>query len=87
MQHEWQLPVKRKGESLAKATHKYELAFLDALRERSQEESARTGKLVSQATILRTLALAGDQRLAELYHQKDYRNTTGSQMTHANTNS
>lgn len=63
----WQVPRRRRGHQLVQATFKLNPAFLLALRQYAEQETERTGKIISQSTILTTLALEGDARLRRLY--------------------
>lgn len=65
----WFLPNPKSGILRERFTFKFPAPFIAALRRRSDEETAATGRKVSQATMLMTYALRGDKQLHAYYKE------------------
>lgn len=65
----WFLPDRKTG-IRERFTFKFPTPFITALKRRSQEETAATGRKISQATMLMTYALRGDKRLHGYYREE-----------------
>lgn len=73
-QYSWpRMTIRKWGRPLVRATHKYDPAYLAALREFARDESTRLGYRVSMATIHMESALRQNARLRRLYLMHDGR--------------